>query len=91
MNPGSAVVLASWFAVGAVAGTGHFMLLRWNAGLYLAGSGILRAVAVQLLRMAVTTAALTFTAWHGTEALLFAGFGVFLARTLILRMMTVMR
>lgn len=90
MNPGSTAVLASWLALGASAGTGHFVLLRWNASLYLAGSGILRAVAVQLLRMTITAAALVFAAWHGTEALLLAGLGVFLARTLILRVMAVM-
>lgn len=89
MNPGSAGVVVSWLSLGTAAGMGHFVLLRWNAFLYLARSGVLRAVAVQLVRMTVTAGALTFAAWHGTASLLFAGLGVLLARMLILRVMVV--
>ena len=88
-NMASAVVLASWLVLGAAAGTGHFVLLRWNTGLYLASSGILRAAAVHLLRMTVTATALAFAAWHGTDALLSAGLGVLLARMVVLRVMAV--
>jgi len=89
MTPGFAVLLARWLAYGLAAGTAHFALLRWKTLLYLSDSPMLRALAVQLLRMAATAAALAFATWHGTEASLAAGAGVVLARFPILRLMAV--
>jgi len=60
-------------------------MLRWNTTLYLSGAGMLRALAVQVLRMAATAGLLFFAVWHGPVALLVAAIGVLLARTLILR------
>lgn len=90
MNRVLAVKLALWPAFGLVAGTVHFVLLRWNTGLYFAGTRILRAAAVHLLRVTATAAALTFAAWYGTEALLATAFCVILARILVLRLMALM-
>lgn len=89
VNSALAVMLALWLAFGLAAGTAHFALLRWNTILYLAGAGILRAMALQALRMVAIVAALIFAAWHGTEALLAAAIGVVLARALVLRLMAV--
>jgi hypothetical protein len=87
MNPALAVKLAQWSAFGLAAGTAHFALLRWNTGLYLAGTRILRAAAVQLLRVTATAAALVFAVWHGAAALLAAAACVMLARPLVLRLL----
>ncbi len=86
MNPALAVTLALWSAFGLVAGTAHFALLRWNTGLYLTGTHILRAAAVQLLRVTATAAALAFAVWHGAAALLATAVCVMLARILVLRL-----
>jgi hypothetical protein len=87
MNPTLAVRLALWLAFGLAAGTAHFALLRWNTGLYLAGSRIWRAAAVQLLRVTATAAALAYAVWHGTEALLATAVCVMPVRILALRLM----
>ncbi|HTW69686.1 MAG TPA: ATP synthase subunit I [Acetobacteraceae bacterium] len=85
MTGALAATLTFWLVSGLAAGAGHFALLRWNAGLYLSGSGVVRALAVQALRMAATGALLAFAAWHGALALLTAAIGVLLARMLLLR------
>jgi N-ATPase, AtpR subunit len=87
MNPPLAVKLAVWSAYGLAAGTAHFALLRWNTALYLSGIRIVRAAAVQLLRVTATGTALAFAAWHGTAALLATAVCVMLARLLVLRLM----
>lgn len=87
MIPASAIWLALWLAFGLAAGTAHFALLRWNLGLYLARTCILRAATVQLLRATATAAALAFAVWHGTAALLATAVCVMAARILVLRLM----
>lgn len=84
MTAPQAATLILWLLSGIVAGAAHFALLRWNAGLYLFRGGALRAVAVQVLRMAVTGVLLVFAAWHGALPLLTAAIGVLLARMLVL-------
>jgi len=87
MNPALAVPLALWLAFGLAAGTAHFALLRWNTGLYLAGTGILHAATLQLLRLTATAATLAFAVWHGMEALLATALSIVLARIMVLRLM----
>ncbi|HUN39321.1 MAG TPA: ATP synthase subunit I [Acetobacteraceae bacterium] len=86
MTAAQAAMLCLWLVFGLTAGAGHFALLRWNAGLYLSGSGVLCALAVQMLRMAATGVLLAFAAVHGALALLTAAIGVLVARMLVLRM-----
>jgi len=89
MTAASALTMGLWLLFGLAAGTGHFLLLRWNAALYVTGTSVFRALAVQSLRMTATTAMLAFAAWHGALALLAAAIGVLLARVLVLRSLTV--
>jgi N-ATPase, AtpR subunit len=87
MNAAMAVRLALWSGFGLVTGTAHFALLGWNTGLYLAGTRIVLAAAVQLMRVTATTAALAFAVWHGAEALLATAICLMPARILVLRLM----
>ena len=89
MTASLALNLALWLLFGLAAGIAHFALLRWNAALYVSAAGVPRALAVQALRMAATTALLAFAAWHGAAALLPAAAGVVAARSLVVRMTTV--
>ncbi len=85
MSISLATTLALWLLFGLAGGTCHFAMLRWNATLYLSGTGMLRALAVQVVRMAATAGLLFFAVSHGAVALLAAAIGVLLARALILR------
>ncbi|HUB13553.1 MAG TPA: ATP synthase subunit I [Acetobacteraceae bacterium] len=89
MSMALATTLLLWLAFGLAVGASHFALLRWNAALYLSGASLARALAVQLLRLTATTALLAFAAWHGALALFAAAVGVFLARMLVMRAVTV--
>ena len=71
--------------IGLVAGTLHFMLLRWNTALYVRNGGLVPAIGVQGLRLAVTATVLFAVALHGALALLLAAGGVLLARLAVLR------
>ena len=77
---------ALWLLLGLACGIAHFALLQRNVHLYLNAGGMMHAIAVQLLRLAVTAAVLVFAAWHGALPLLLAAFGVMLSRPLVLRM-----
>jgi len=89
MTGAPAALLLLWLLFGIATGIAHFALLRWNANLYVTDGGLLRALAMQSLRMTTTTALLAFAAWHGALPLLAAAIGIMLARVLVLRMMTV--
>jgi hypothetical protein len=81
--PGMSMVV--WLLVGLFAGAAHFGLLRYNTELYVSGCAA-RAIGVQTLRMATTTALLTFAAWQGTAPLLLTMLGLAGVRPFILRL-----
>lgn len=72
------------FVIGGLLGLFHFTALWWNVG-YFARGGLLRALVVQLLRFAVLAGVLYSAAQLGAPALLSAGIGILVARSLILR------
>lgn len=76
---------ALWVLLGLAGGALHFALLRWNTRLYVEGSGIAQALALQTMRLAATALLLLFAATHGAMPLLLAALGVALARPLVLR------
>ncbi len=78
-----------WLLAGLAGGTAHFVLLRWNTRLYLAGGSVARGLGAQVLRMAATTLLLAFAASHGAWPLLLAATGVVLARLLVLRVLAI--
>ena len=70
-------------AVGTLAGTWHFMSLRWNWPLFAQGRAA-AALALQLARFALTGALLLMLAHAGPLALLAGMAGILLARTIAL-------
>jgi hypothetical protein len=89
MSAAAALLDAFWLLLGIAGGTAHFALLRWNTRLYLTGGNVARALGVQVLRLAATTALLAFAVWHGAVPLLFATIGVVVARLLVLRVLAI--
>ncbi len=75
----SALLDTGYFALGIAAGLLHFHLLRWNTRLFIAG-GALRAIGVQLVRLAALAGVLVLAAWHGALPLLLTALGVIIAR-----------
>lgn len=71
-------------AAGTALGLAHFASLAWNTRLYVTG-GAARALAVQLLRLAVLAAAFAGLARLGALPLLAGALGLLLARQLVLR------
>lgn len=78
---------AGFFAIGVAAGMLHFILLRWNAALYLQASRIWGALAVQVLRLGVLAALLVMVVLHGALPLLLATLGLLIARPFVVRWM----
>lgn len=72
------------FVAGVVLGIAHFGSLWWNTRLYAAGTAG-RALAVQVLRIAVLVAVLALLARLGTAALLGGAAGLLLARAVLVR------
>ena len=83
----SALVLAGFLLFGFAVGVLHFALLRWNTVLFLRPGALLAACALMALRLAATGGALFLTVLHGALPLLFAAFGVVLARPLVRRVL----
>jgi hypothetical protein len=81
----SAMTVVLWMLVGLAGGIAHFVLLRSNARLYLAGGGVPLALGMQVLRLAATALVLGFAAWHGALPLLLTALGFTFARVLVLR------
>ncbi len=76
--------LAAWFAVGALLGFVHFVSLRWNVQCLVSGRAVLSLV-LQLLRLALTGAALVLTVRQfGAVALLAGSLGLLAARSRVL-------
>jgi F1F0 ATPase subunit 2 len=78
--------VVGWSAAGMVIGAVHFLSLRWNVQMLIAGHSLLPVVAVQLGRfaaMAVVLALITRT--FGALPLVAAALGILAARTVIVR------
>jgi hypothetical protein len=76
----NALVLAGFLVFGFAVGMLHFTLLRWNTALFLRRGALLEALVLTLLRFAATGGALFLAVLYGALPLLFAAFGVVLAR-----------
>ena len=72
--------------IGFAAGLGYFALLRRSAGLFIAGGGWGRPVALTLLRLGFMSLLLGFAAWLGAGPLLGVFLGFLLARAVALRL-----
>jgi hypothetical protein len=83
----SALPLAGFLVFGFAVGVLHFALLRWNTTLFLRRGALLAAFALMALRLVTTGGALFLAVLHGALPLLFAAFGVVLARPLVRRVM----
>lgn len=75
---------AAWIVPGFLLGALHFHGLGRNTALYMAGHAG-RAVALQLLRMAITVVGLVLAASQGAWPLLAAATGFLLARLFLVR------
>lgn len=73
-----------WAGIGFALGSLHFLGLRANAALFVR-SALVRAAALQLLRLAATGAGLVLAARHGALPLLLAALGLLLARRVVIR------
>jgi len=80
----SALLDAGCFAFGITAGLLHFLLLRWNTRLFVAG-GALRAIGLQGLRLAALAGVLLLVARLGAMPLLLTALGVMIARQIVVR------
>jgi hypothetical protein len=83
----SALSLAGFLVFGFAVGVLHFALLRWNTTLFLRKGALLAAFALMALRLAATGGALFLAVRFGAQPLLFAAFGVVLARPLVRRVL----
>jgi hypothetical protein len=83
-----AVASASvWLVIGLLIGVIYFLTLQWNVGLMTAGSSLLTAWAVQLIRLAAIAVALGLIASHfGALALLASAAGIQAARIPVVRL-----
>ena len=80
----SALLDAGCFALGITAGLLHFLLLRWNTRLFVAG-GALRAIGVQGLRLAALAGVLLLAARLGAMPMMLTALGVMIARQIVVR------
>jgi hypothetical protein len=76
---------AAWLAAGAVVGTFHFLTLRTSAWMLVTGSSLGAALALHLIRFAITGGALFLIARHGALPLLAATLGILGARMAVVR------
>ncbi len=73
------------FALGLALGLVHFLSLRTVTALYLDGGSTLRALALQLIRLALLGGGLVALALLGALPLLTGAAGVLVARQIVLR------
>ena len=85
MSISLATTLALWLLSGLAGGTCHFAMLRWNTPSICPAAGMLRALAVQVLRMAATAGCCSSPSRTARSPCWLAAIGVLLARALILR------
>ena len=82
----AAVSAGVWLAIGVLFGAIYFLTLQWNVRLMLAGSSLLTAWAVQVIRLGAIAVVLGFIANHfGPLALLASGAGIQAARIPVVR------
>ena len=68
---------SAWLGIGLLIGVVYFLTLQWNVRMMMAGSSLLAASGLQLVRLAAMAAALGFIASHfGALALLASGAGI---------------
>jgi N-ATPase, AtpR subunit len=77
-----------FLAVGLLAGTLHFALLRRNAALFVQPGRIWMAAALQVARLGVLAGLLVMAALHGASPLLLTALGLLIARPIVLRRIT---
>jgi len=84
---GQIVGAVAWFTSGVLAGTLHFLTLRWNVRMLTPGGSLLLPAALQILRFALVAAALwAITRFIGPLALLITAVGLFAGRCVVLRL-----
>lgn len=76
-----------WFVAGLAAGAAHVVALWPNVQWFMMPGRRAAAVVVMAVRLLVLAAVLFLAARNGTASLLFAAFGVILARPVALRLM----
>jgi F1F0 ATPase subunit 2 len=78
--------VVGWSAAGMAIGAVHFLSLRWNVQMLIAGRSLLPVVAVQLGRFAAMAVVLALiTRAFGSLPLAAAALGILAARTIIVR------
>jgi F1F0 ATPase subunit 2 len=75
----------AWLTAGGLLGAFHFLSLRRSARMLATASAPAAALALHLIRFAVTAGALSVIARHGAVPLLAATLGVLAARTVVLQ------
>ena len=81
-----ALEAGAWLAAGTLIGAFHFLTLRWNVGMLVAGQARRLALAVQLGRFALLAGALSVIAGRfGALPLLSCAAGIVLSRTAMAR------
>jgi F1F0 ATPase subunit 2 len=75
--------IAIGLAAGFFAGVVHYASLRWNTQLFAAGSAV-KAVLLQLARIAAAVAVLTVLAMSGFAALVSGGLAFLVARPVLI-------
>ncbi|MEY9180561.1 ATP synthase subunit I [Bradyrhizobium sp. USDA 313] len=79
------LAISADLAAGVVLGLVYFGSLRWTVGRFTGGGGVVRTIALMVLRFIVLGAVLTLTSLAGPLYLLAVTLGVFIGRSLILR------
>jgi hypothetical protein len=74
-----------FIALGLLAGTLHFSLLRWNTSLYARPDRIGVGAALQVVRIGVLAGLLVVAARQGALPLLLMALGVLVARPVVMR------
>jgi F1F0 ATPase subunit 2 len=78
---------SAWLAAGALIGTFHFQMLRWNVSMVATGQSLLLPLGIQLIRFALISALLAaITRSFGALPLLAATVGILAMRIAIVRL-----
>jgi F1F0 ATPase subunit 2 len=81
-----ALSAGAWLAVGTLIGAFHFLTLRWNVSMVVAGQSLPLALVTQLVRFAVISGGLAIIAKQfGALPLLVATAGILTTRAAIVR------
>jgi F1F0 ATPase subunit 2 len=75
---------AAWLAAGGLVGAFHFLTLHRSVRMLAAGASLLLALALHLVRFAITVGALTVIARHGALPLLASMLGLLASRATVL-------